>query len=137
MIKKVKSYAGLVGSACLLFPVSSFAQTVSEQGNAPKTEIMDIETNRLPPASAEEIAPKHPFFSETSPASEVMEEVEELKERLQKIEEKMENTKISTKPDGTMVIESEGPIEIVTPQTIKLIAKSVEMPKQSAVPGAS
>lgn len=54
-----------------------------------KTETMEIQTDMLPPPSAEENDPMHPFFAAPSTGNEVMEEVEVLKERIKKLEERV------------------------------------------------
>lgn len=108
-----------------LMPLSLQAQKV-EDGK----EYLYFPSDQPPsPAEAEKVAPKAPFFSEPTTGNEVFEYVQELKHRLDKLEGAP--GVITQKPDGTVVIESKGPIEIRTPSTITLDAKSVEMPKDN------
>ena len=107
---------------------------VSEKGMAqattPKTQTMDIQTDMLPPPSAEEVMPTHPFFAgPTSPEEELLEMVEELKDRVKKLEDNAAAANVAVKPGGGLVIESKGDIEMITPGVVKFKAKSVEMPK--------
>ncbi len=92
------------------------------------TEIISIPSDALPPPSAEEVVPKTPFFTEPTTGNEVFEAVQELKSRVDKLEGA--SGVINQKADGTLVIEAQGPIEIRSPSTIKLDAKSIEMPKK-------
>ncbi|MBS0272716.1 MAG: hypothetical protein JSR85_08775 [Proteobacteria bacterium] len=124
MGEKLTKWAAFIGGVLFLFPENGVAQT-----SAPKTETMDIQTDLPPPASAEEVVPKHPFFSEPTTGNEVFEEVEELKDRVKKLEEKVEGGKMAEKSNGDLVIESKGNIEINTPGIVKFNAKSVELPK--------
>lgn len=108
-----------------MLPLSLQAQKV-EDGK----EFIYIPSDQPPPpAEAEKVAPKAPFFNEPTTGNEVFEYLQELKKRVDKLEGAP--GVITQKPDGTVVIESKGPIEIRTPSTIKLEAKSVEMPKES------
>lgn len=93
MGEKLTKWASFIGGVLLLVPENGIAQS-----NTPKTETMDIQTDLPPPASAEEVVPKHPFFSEPTTGNEVFEEVEalreevnELKKRVQKLEAKASN----------------------------------------------
>ncbi|MBX9786936.1 MAG: hypothetical protein K2Y08_06330 [Alphaproteobacteria bacterium] len=52
------------------------------------TKDLYIQTDRLPPASAEEVVPQHPFFSDP-PANEVFESVEAQQHQIQKLEERV------------------------------------------------
>jgi len=67
----------------------SFAETMQKDTSEDKSIIIDIPTDKLPPPSAEEVAPTHPFFSATSTGVEVMEQVEELKERIENLEKRL------------------------------------------------
>lgn len=128
MGRKRITWAMFLGGSLLFLPCETFAEKESSSKATPGTEIIDIQTDSLPPASAEEIVPRHPFFSEPTTGNEVFEEVEELKERVRTLEENMVGSHIQTKPDGTLVIDSDGPIIIRSRENIKIIAKSVEMP---------
>ncbi len=57
------------------------------------TKDLYIQTDRLPPASAEEIAPQHPFFSDP-PANEVFESVEAQQHQIQKLEERVKRLEV-------------------------------------------
>ena len=50
-----------------------------------------IQTDMLPPPSAEEIVPQHPFFSESTPANEVFESVVAQQHQIQKLEERVKH----------------------------------------------
>jgi hypothetical protein len=50
-----------------------------------KTITMDIATDLPPSAAANEVMPTHPFFSEST-ANELMEKIQDLEERVQKLE---------------------------------------------------
>lgn len=52
------------------------------------TKDLYIQTDMLPPPSAEEIVPKQPFFSDP-PANEVFESVEAQQHQIQKLEERV------------------------------------------------
>lgn len=54
-----------------------------------ETKDLYIQTDRLPPPSAEEVVPQHPFFSEPTPANEVFESVEAQQRQIQKLEERV------------------------------------------------
>lgn len=54
-----------------------------------KTITVDIATDLPPPASAEQVMPTHPFFSESA-ATELMERIQDLEERVQKLEKAVE-----------------------------------------------
>lgn len=58
-----------------------------------KSVIINIPTDQLPPASAEEEQPTHPFFSASSPSVEVMEKIQELEERVEKLEKRVSQIK--------------------------------------------
>ena len=73
-----KMGALLVGVCC---GGASFAAT--------ETKDLYIQTDMLPPPSAEEVVPKHPFFSEPTPANEVFESVEAQQQQIQKLEERV------------------------------------------------
>lgn len=62
-------------------------ETPANDANS-KTVIINIPTGSLPPASAEEVVPKHPFFAE-SIGAEAMEKLTELEERIEKLEKKV------------------------------------------------
>lgn len=120
----MKKLAILSLSGAFLFsPLVSEAQEASDG-----KEIIFIPSDQLPPPSAEEVVPKTPFFTESTTGNEVFEAVEDLRRRVEKLEGAGSQA-ITQKPDGTLVIESQGPIEIRSPSTIKLEAKSIEMPK--------
>src|ERR1700722_13627929 len=84
MIKSIGLFWGIV----LLLSESGMAQTPSPSGKTPKEETMEIQTDMLPPASAEKVVPTHPFFAAPTAGSEVMEKLEELDERVSKLEKK-------------------------------------------------
>jgi hypothetical protein len=75
----------------ILFLVSTLLVINPEYGMAKegdagdKTITIDIPTDLPPPASAEEVLPTHPFFSEST-GNEVMEKVQELEARIEKLE---------------------------------------------------
>ena len=54
-----------------------------------KTEDIFIPTDNEPPASAEELVPKHPFFAEPTSGNEVFESVEEQRLHIQKLDERV------------------------------------------------
>ena len=100
------------------------------QSKAPKTETMYIQTDMSPSPSGEKEDPTHPFFAETtSPQEELLEMIDALKDRVAKLEAVLAATHVTAGPNGVLVIESKGDIEINTPGTVKIKAKSVEMPK--------
>ncbi|MBL8675956.1 MAG: hypothetical protein JNJ47_00785 [Alphaproteobacteria bacterium] len=53
-----------------------------------------IQTDKLPPPSAEEVVPQHPFFSEPTPANEVFESVEAQQKQIQKLEERVKRLEV-------------------------------------------
>ncbi len=122
MKRKVFTWLGFFGGILGL---------LSEDGHtqySPSTLEMSIPTDLPPPASAEDIMPTHPFFAAPSSANEVLDRVEELEERVQKLESNAPESHVTTRPDGVLSIESKGDIEIITPGTVKFKAKSVELP---------
>lgn len=106
------------------------AENGKAQSSAPKTETMYIQTDKLPSSSAEKADPTHPFFAaNTSPQEELLEMIEGLKKRVEQLETALAATNVIAQPNGILVIEAKGDIEINTPGTVKFKAKSVEMPK--------
>ncbi len=57
------------------------------------TKDLYIQTDRLPPPSAEEIVPQHPFFS-GPPANEVFENVVAQQHQIQKLEERVKHLEV-------------------------------------------
>ena len=53
------------------------------------TEDLYIQSDRLPPASAEKVVPMHPFFSEPTTGNEVFESVVEQQHQIEKLEERI------------------------------------------------
>ncbi len=81
---------GNMGKTAILFwGILPFLWSEARADPKPKTETMYIETDQLPPASAEEVVPKHPFFSEPTTGNEVMEKVMELEERIEELEKQV------------------------------------------------
>lgn len=54
-----------------------------------QTQDLYIQTDKLPPASAEEVVPMHPFFSEPTTGNEVFESVVEQQHQIEKLEERI------------------------------------------------
>lgn len=123
---------GFLLSVLLILPQSGNVAWGAESQGKPKTETILIPTDQLPPPSAEEVTPLHPFFS-GSTGNEVMEYVQALEERVMKLESQISQSagkNVTLKSEGNLSIESKGDIEISTPGVIKLKAKTVEMPSK-------
>lgn len=124
-------WIGLFLTALLLPYEKGMAQATPTPQKNSKTETIYIPTDLPPPASTENLS--QPFFDSTT-GYEVNEEVEDLKARVEKLEKILTSQagdkNVKTQPGGTLVIESKGDIEIVSPGVVKFKAKSVEMPKQ-------
>jgi hypothetical protein len=54
-----------------------------------QTQDLYIQSDRLPPASAEKVVPLHPFFSEPTTGNEVFESVVEQQHQIEKLEERV------------------------------------------------
>jgi len=114
-------------TALLLPSERGMAQTSPAPQKNSKTETVYIPTDLPPPTSTENFS--QPFFDSTT-GYEVNEEVEELKAKVEKLEKKIASqAAVKVEPDGTLVIESKGDIEIVSPGVVKFKVKSVELPK--------
>lgn len=78
----------LVLSLLLLSLGNGMAENASKTDAGQKTITIDIPSDLPPPPLAEKADPAHPFFSE-SPGTEVMEKIQELEERVEKLEKKV------------------------------------------------
>lgn len=81
-------YSLLLLSIFLVTPAYSMPSSITNEKAHDKTITVDIASDLPPPASAEQVVPTHPFFSE-SVANELMEKVQELQERIEKLEKAM------------------------------------------------
>lgn len=72
----------------LLGLVMSLENGMAKDAPTEKSRIINIPTDKLPPADAEKVAPTHPFFADSA-ANELMEKVQELEERIAKLEQKV------------------------------------------------
>lgn len=84
----MKSTLFLLTTLLILSPESGKAEGAPKETTGDKTITIDIPTDLQPPASAEQVVPTHPFFSESA-ANEVMEKVQELEERIEKLEKSL------------------------------------------------
>lgn len=80
---------GIFFTVLLLLHVNDNVMAASRPQALARTETIEIPTDMLPPPSAEEVVPKHPFFSETTTGKEVFEYVLELEERVKVLEDKV------------------------------------------------
>ncbi len=78
----------LVLSLLLLSLGNGMAENISKGDAGQKTITIDIPSDLPPPPFAEKVDPAHPFFSE-SPGTEVMEKIQDLEERVEKLEKKV------------------------------------------------
>lgn len=126
-------WMGLFLTALLILSGKGMAQTSPNPQKTSKTDTIYIPTDLPLTPSAEEVAPTDPFFAAPSTGYEVNEELEALKARVDKLEKMLASPavdkNVKAQPSGTLVIESKGDIEIVSPGVVKIKAKSVEMPK--------
>jgi hypothetical protein len=126
-------WVGLFLGALLLLSERGMAQTNTSSQETGKTDTIYIPTDLPLPPSAEKVAPTHPFFAAPSTGYEANDEFEELKDRVDKLEKhlasQVDEKNIKVQPGGTLIIESEGDIEIITPGVVKFKAKGVEIPK--------
>ena len=72
----------------LLMSLANGIAAEAKDSSANKTVIIDIPADAPVPPSAEKVLPTHPFFSE-SPATEVMEKIQELEDRIDKLDKKV------------------------------------------------
>lgn len=77
----------LLGLGILLVSLEQGRAEAPSKGSAgDKTVIIEIPADLPPPPSAEEVVPTHPFFAAPSTGNEVMEKIQELEDRIEKLE---------------------------------------------------
>jgi hypothetical protein len=72
----------------LLMSLANGIAAEAKDNAANKTVIIDIPSDMPVPPSAEKVLPTHPFFNE-SPANEVMETIQELEDRIEKLDKRV------------------------------------------------